>query len=95
MKADSLESILVERLEAETDDGAYRLPDDRDVTALLRTGNELLHVQKLRLVEFGDAVTTLVTRDAEYFVDTADVFALKLDGSRIRPGEARTGFRPD
>lgn len=93
MTKDSLEKILVERLEAEKDGGLYELPEEQTVTAMLRTGDELLPVQKIRMVEFGDEATTLVTRRSEYFVETADVFALKLEGSRIQPGEARTGFR--
>mgnify|MGYP006278798057 CR=1 FL=1 len=93
MKADALESILVDRLEAEQDGNVFRLPDDKEVTALLRTGADLLHVQRLKLIEFGDEGTTLVTKQSEYFVDTADVFALKLEGSRIQPREQRPGFR--
>ena len=95
MKSSSLKTILVDRLGAEEDGDAYELPEDRNVTALLRTGEELLHVPKLRVVEFGAEATTLVTKQAEYFVDTADVFALKLEGSRIQPHESRTGFRRD
>lgn len=95
MNADELETILVDRLDAEQDNSAFRLPDDAEVSALLKTGSELMHVNKLRLIDFGDEVTTLVTRESEYFVDAADVFALKLEGSRIQPVEARPGFRRD
>lgn len=93
MKGKALESILTERLGAEEDDGSFRIPKDKEVTALLKTGEELLHVQKLLLVEFGDDATTLVTKQAEYFVDTDDIFALKLEGSRLEPHDARPGFR--
>jgi len=95
MQATSLKTILVDRLDADTDGDVYRLPEERNVAALLRTGAELLHVDKLRVVEFGEEATTLVTKRSEYFVETTDVFALKLEGSRIQPRESKTGFRRD
>lgn len=95
MKASSLKKILVDRLDADKDGDSYELPDDRNVAALLRTGADLLQIDKLRVVEFGDEATTLVTKRSEYFVETTDVFALKLEGSRIQPHEAKTGFRRD
>ncbi|MFB6375874.1 MAG: hypothetical protein ABEN55_22790 [Bradymonadaceae bacterium] len=95
MKAKALKQILVDRLEADRDGDIYELPEERNVSALLRTGGELLQIDKLRVLEFGDEATSLITKRSEYFVETTDVFALKLEGSRIQPHEAKTGFRRD
>jgi len=95
MNAEALKTILTEQLGAEQDGSEFRLSGDRDVAALLKSGAEIVHVTDLELVEFDSNVATLVTRRAEYFVEPTDVFAVKLDGSRVQPGEARPGFRRD
>jgi len=94
MNVDALQTILTDRLGADQEGSEFHLPDDRDVTALLESGPELVHVNDIERVEFGDDVTTFVTRQAEYFVEAADVFAMKLEGSRIQPHESGPGFRP-
>lgn len=92
MEFDALETILTDRLDADGDDGVYRLADDQEVTALLKTGGDLLHVNRLKQVEVADGTATLVTRDSEYFIEPGDLFALKLEDSRLT-GDARPGFR--
>ena len=93
MNEEAVETVLVERLEAERTGDEFRIPDETDVTALLKTGADLLHVKNVRIVEFGDNGLTLVTKHAEYFIDADELFALKLEGSRIQPYDARPGFR--
>lgn len=94
MDVDALQTILTDRLDAEVDGTEYELPEDREVTALLKTGSELVHVTDVQLIEFDDETTTLVTRQAEYFVEPTDVFGIKLEDSRIRT-QGRPGFRRD
>ena len=93
MNEQAVESVLTERLEAEQKGDEFHVPKSKDVTALLKTGAELLHVPSVRIVEFVDDGLTLVTKQSEYFVDASDIFALKLEGSRIQPHDARPGFR--
>ncbi len=89
-----LEDVLTDRLEADEQGDEYHLPEEHEVTALLETGDELLRVPNLRIVEFQSDSTVFVTKDAEYFVEAEDVFALKLEGSRVQRGNSAPGFRP-
>lgn len=93
MNVEALQSILTDRLGAEREGSEFELPEDREITALLKSGPELVRVTDVKLVEFGADVTTLVTRQAEYFVEAADVFAVKLEGSRVEPRKSGPGFR--
>jgi hypothetical protein len=93
MDTETLEDVLLDRLGAQKEGDEYHLPEEREVTALLKTGAELLHVPKLRIVEFQSDSTAFITKDAEYFVEADDVFALKLEGSRVQPDASAPGFR--
>lgn len=96
MNIEQLESLLVERLDATEEEGEYRIPKDNEVTALLKTGADLLHVNRVRRLETGQAGTvTLITDTSEYFVEADEIFALKLEGSRLQEGDSRPGFRRD
>jgi hypothetical protein len=95
MKTDHLVNVLTDRLGADVEEDEYILPQDREVTALLKTGADLLHINRVRVIEIQDDSITVVTKDSEYFVDRSDLFAVKLEGSRLNQGDSRPGFRRD
>lgn len=93
MNTDHLVSVLTERFDVDVEDDEHILPKDCAVTALLKTGADLLHINRVKVFEIRDESITIVTKESEYFVDPKDLFAVKLEGSRLGQGDSRPGFR--
>ncbi|MFB6263167.1 MAG: hypothetical protein ABEL76_06000 [Bradymonadaceae bacterium] len=92
MTVEDVQTFLEERLDADVDGTTYRVSDDVDLIALLRADSELVRVQDVQQVDFGDETAMLVTGDSEYFVAADDIFGLKLGESRVQEDGPRPGF---
>lgn len=91
MNAHSLKSILVDELEGVEKAEVVDVPSDRKITVLVRFGDDLVPVSKLRSVRFTDSFVNLVGETEQFFVDHDADFLIKAEDAQKRD-DARPGF---
>lgn len=91
MNAHTLKEILVGELGGVEDGDTVNVPNDSRVTLLVRYGDDLLPVTKLRHVQFGEDYLKLVGENEQFFVDRDCDFLVKAEDVRKRE-DGRPGF---
>ncbi len=91
MNANALKAILIEELGSVESGDTVDVPSDRKLTVLLRLGDELVPVSKVRSVRFTKAFVNIVGESDQFFVDTDCDFLLKSEDAQKRE-DGRPGF---
>lgn len=91
MNVHNLKTILEDELGAERDDETFVLPQASKVSILVRFGDNVIPVSKVRKVRVTDEWVNLVGETEQFFVDTDCDFFVKSELSD-KSAEARPGF---
>ena len=91
MNIATMKKVLIEDLGGTESKDAVEVPADRKVSILVRFGDGVVPVAKVRSVRFAKGFVNIIGETEQFFVDTDCDFFVKAENGDKR-NEARPGF---